>query len=273
MDNFLQVIDQRVKKTIVESNVINTTPCIILDQVDSNNFSVRMLSNDCIYVLPNLSGSALENGDLCQVFYKGSFNQRNCFIGAALDRHKSENVVIPFDIVGTLPTIDFMSFAHCKILSTSNSSCLLNVNLNIQGLGQTELGLQIVVNGAIRKTLYKNVDNGKKEIISLSLPIFFEKNEKYKIQFKIKGNVNLLDFEGYIYGSNIEKTTIFDPTTDADYIYDTDNNAIIYYIGTSSNPQIPQVIQNTEVKKLYSTAFNYSNVDAVYIPEGIEEIE
>lgn len=82
-----------------------------------------------------------------------------------------------------------------------------------------------------------------------------------------------MDFEGYVYGSNIEKTTIFDPTTDADYIYDADNNAIVYYIGTSSNPQIPQVIQNTEVKKLYSTAFNYSNVDAVYIPEGIEEIE
>lgn len=273
MDNFLQVIDQRVEKAIAESNVINTTPCIILNQVDSNKFSVRMLSNDCIYVLPNLSGSALENGDLCQVFYKGSFNQRNCFIGAALDRHKSENVVIPFDIVGTLPTISFMSLANCKILSASNSSCLLNVNLNVQGLGQTELGVQIVINDVVRKTLYKSVDNGKKEIVSFSLPIFFEKNEKYKIQLKVKGNVNLLDFESYVYGSNIEKTTIFDPTTDADYIYDTDNNAIIYYIGASSNPQIPQTIQNTEVKKLYSTAFNYSNVDAVYIPEGIEEIE
>lgn len=276
MDNFLQVIDKRVKKAIVESNVINTTPCIILNQVDSNNFSVKMLSNDCIYVLPNLSGSALEKGDLCQVFYKGSFSQRNCFIGAALNRQGSGSTIaqcINFNIVGDLPTIDFMPLANCKVLSFADSPSLLNINMNVQGLVQTEFGLQILINGEIYKTIYKNIDEDEKEIISVSFPLKFEANQKYKIQLNVKGMVTLLDFECFVYGFNIEETVIFDPTTDDDYIIDANNNSIIYYIGNSTNPQIPQIIQNTEINKIYSTGFNYSTIESVYIPEGIEEIE
>ena len=77
----------------------------------------------------------------------------------------------------------------------------------------------------------------------------------------------------FVYGFNIETTTIFDPTTDSDYIYDTNNTSIIYYIGNSNSPQIPTTLQDTNVTKIYATGFNYSNIEAVYIPEGITEIE
>lgn len=273
MDNFLQVIDQRVKKTIIESNIINTTPCIVLNQVDLNNFSVKMLSNDCIYVLPNLSGSALAVGDVCQVFYKGSFNQRNCFIGAALNRQSTTAQYLNFDIVGNMPTLDFMPLANCKILSSANSPSLLSVNINVQGLAQTEFGIQILVNDEVLKTIYKTIAQNEKEVITYSSPLDFESNHKYKVQLNVKGNVELLDFECFVYGFGIERTTIYDPTTDEDYIYDVNNHSIIYYIGDSKNPQIPQTIQNTEVNKIYATGFNYDDVESVYIPEGIVEIE
>lgn len=64
----------------------------------------------------------------------------------------------------------------------------------------------------------------------------------------------------------------YTPTTEDDYIVDDDSN-ILYYIGSAINPEVPNELNDLPVKKLYSTAFDYSNVRSVYIPEGVEEIQ
>lgn len=64
----------------------------------------------------------------------------------------------------------------------------------------------------------------------------------------------------------------FSPTSESDYIIDEYSN-IIHYIGSSVKPEVPNELNDLPVRKLYATAFNYSNVKAVYIPEGIVEIE
>lgn len=277
MDNaLLALIDQRFQKNINESSLINTTTCIVLDASDDTKCKVRMLANDSIYTIPNLSGSAVSEGDICQVYYKTSLSQRNCYIGAALNKQGSGNTIaecINFDERLTLPSIDYVAIANCKIKCLADSPSLLNVVMNVQGLSQTELDIQVVVNGENHNTLQKTVEEDSKEVVSFSLPLFLSKNQKYKIELKAKGMVDVLSADWFVYGFNIETTTIFDPTTDSDYIYDTNNTSIIYYIGNSNSPQIPTTLQDTNVTKIYATGFNYSNIEAVYIPEGITEIE
>ena len=277
MDNtLLTLIDQRFQKNINESNLLNITPCVVLDASDDTKCKVRMLTNDSIYIIPNLSGSTVSEGDICQVYYKTSLSQRNCYIGAALNKQGSGNTIaecIDFDERLTLPSIDYITIANCKIKCLADSPSLLNVVMNVQGLSQTELDVQVLVNGENHKTLQKTIEEDSKEVVSFSFPLVLSKNQKYKIELKAKGMVDVLSAEWFVYGFNIETTTIFDPTTDEDYIYDTNNTSIIYYIGESENPQIPTVINDTNVTKIYSTGFNYSNVEAVYIPEGITEIE
>ncbi|HOC34665.1 MAG TPA: hypothetical protein PLH98_10125 [Ruminococcus flavefaciens] len=63
----------------------------------------------------------------------------------------------------------------------------------------------------------------------------------------------------------------FDRTTEADYIYD--GNAIVYYIGTSKRPEIPQTLGGVQVLAVERTAFNDTDVEAVKFPDGMEVIE
>ena len=71
-------------------------------------------------------------------------------------------------------------------------------------------------------------------------------------------------------GRNIGAKGPFDPTGDADYIFTADT--IMYYIGESKRPEIPSTLGGTAIKKLSATAFACSDITAVKIPEGMEEI-
>lgn len=67
----------------------------------------------------------------------------------------------------------------------------------------------------------------------------------------------------------------FQETDDPDYIYslNEDGADIIFYIGAKRNPIIPLRLGQRAVKRLYAVSFNYSSVENVIIPEGIEEID
>lgn len=66
----------------------------------------------------------------------------------------------------------------------------------------------------------------------------------------------------------------YDPTDENDYIYITDSESatILFYIGDKVNISIPETLDDKPVKRIESTAFNYSSVKNVYIPDGVEEI-
>ena len=65
------------------------------------------------------------------------------------------------------------------------------------------------------------------------------------------------------------------PTNEKDYIYEIvgDVSNIIMYIGSDTDIIVPETLEGKPVKAIYTTAFNYSNVRKIIIPEGIYEIE
>ena len=65
------------------------------------------------------------------------------------------------------------------------------------------------------------------------------------------------------------------PTADVDYIYKIVNEEvhIIRYIGDEVKITVPSEIEGYPVTKLYSTAFNYSTVEKVKLPDSLVSIE
>ena len=64
----------------------------------------------------------------------------------------------------------------------------------------------------------------------------------------------------------------FDRTDESDYIYLDDT--IIYYIGSSTRPEVPEKLDGVTVRVIERTAFNgNTNVEAVKLPIRMEVIE
>lgn len=66
----------------------------------------------------------------------------------------------------------------------------------------------------------------------------------------------------------------WEPVDENDYIYEITNGeaTVLYYIGTGIAVQIPATLGGAPVTKLAPTAFNYTNVKYVDIPDSVVEI-
>ena len=120
------------------------------------------------------------------------------------------------------------------------------------------------------------ISAGEHRTVSANFAVSAEKGE-HTLEVKAIGDGTLHRFSGTIWGANIEARpeVPYTPTTATDYLYVLADNevSIIRYIGSEKRPEVPSEIEECPVTKLYSTAFNYSNVEAVYIPDSVIEIQ
>ena len=79
----------------------------------------------------------------------------------------------------------------------------------------------------------------------------------------------------FVSGQYITNKINYDDTVDSDYVYVTNENTtdILYYKGKSKYPMIPTMINGKPTNILYTTSFNMSDVKAVYIPDGVTQID
>ena len=66
----------------------------------------------------------------------------------------------------------------------------------------------------------------------------------------------------------------FDPTDEKDYVWIVENDKaiILYYIGRTTRPQIPDTLDDHTVIALAKTAFNYSTIEKVKFATNIQWI-
>ena len=88
------------------------------------------------------------------------------------------------------------------------------------------------------------------------------------------GNAEITHLTAYIWGQNITAEQP-DYTGAEDYEYITENGitTITRYIGTSRKPSVPSWLGGAPVKIIASGAFMGTEVEWVYIPKGVEEIQ
>ena len=114
-----------------------------------------------------------------------------------------------------------------------------------------------------------------KRFIDTQLPYYITAHVIYAIKS------SQIDIQKYYSGfahTKVRTSTllprVYMPTNENDYIYEIvgDVSNIIMYIGSDTDIIVPETLEGKPVKTIYTTAFNYSNVRKIIIPEGIYEI-
>lgn len=280
VDSLFNFIDGRIDKHLANTLYINAIPCSVSEVLSNGLVKVKAISNGAVYTVPNHCGSAVGVGENVQLFYRGNMlSNKTGYIGAALYKPEGSGTMSYIggskSAGGLLPVERIVSKIDFK---NNGDSVIVGFNATIYGDNQTKGNgsIKVYLDGELQDFVSKfTVGSGDYETISFTLPMSPNK-ESHTITFMGVGeNASLSDIASYVYGAVEETTPSYDPTSESDYIYYvTDNKTnIAYYIGQSQYPEIPITLNNVAVDKLDCTSFNYANVKAVYIPDGVTEIE
>jgi len=276
MDKLFQLIDERIAYMAKKMPFISSLPCEVTEVLDNNMVKVQLFSDGAIYTVPNWSGSALRVGENAHLFFRGStFSESTAYVGAAPTR-LTTNYVVSTNKLGELlsterevATIYFSNYSS-KLLLICNACVQGNNSSN--GSGNFKIYIDNVLQDYIVR--FSVIGNGY-ETVAFTLPYELDLGS-HKITIGVIGEyANLTAMMCYVYGAVETYEPPYTPTEDSDYIWNTSNGeaSVLYYIGDVTNPIVPDTHNGNPVTTLEATAFNYTNVTSVYIPDGIEKIE
>ena len=274
MNDLLQLVDARINKKFKESTALSSVPCRISEVYHNGNVKVLVINNNSEYVVPNYSGSDLFEGEEAQLFFHGDISSgRFMYVGASVNKQSGGTfgLVVGSNMPGEV-------FAQERVVSRINfrckerTPCLLFFNATVFGSTAGDLNIKIYIDENISDfTSITTLNSNEYRTVSFSLPEIFSSGEHH-VKITACGFGSFLSMSNCISGYGLTESEY---SCENDYIFKVNDDSveIIYYIGNELFPEIPTKIQGKPVKKLLATAFNYSDITNVYIPEGVEEIE
>lgn len=279
MDNLLTLIDSRIAQADRNNASIKSIPCRVEEVLGNNYVRVKMITTGAIYDLLNKSGTAVTVGETAQIYYTGLFNSKSAYVGAVTTKDSAGSETPLSLVVGETQLIEIFDsekvVGTCDFAVKANAVCIIQFNVTLWGVngGNTHFAFALDDNVIYEPILTTHVG----EYISQSFSIPFEIiSGTHVLEIKAIGDGLVSNASVMVYGHGVESAEHpYEPTTDADYIYETSvsQTNTIYYTGDSLYPSIPEAINGQPVKILRGTTFNQSNIKSAYIPEGVEEIE
>lgn len=276
MDSLLTLIDSRIAQSERNDMSIKSVPCRVEEILDNGYVKIKAIPTGAEYELLNKSGTSVSVGESVQVYYCGVLNSKSAYVGAAIGKESESPLNM---VVGETQLIEIFDselvIATCDVSAKKDTVGIMYFNITLWGINGGNTLFEFVINDETILTLTVTTHIGEYVSQSFSIPTQFENGDS-SVQIKAKGDGLIAVSDLKICGHGIEEAEPhYDPTTDTDYVYETETEQtnVIYYIGKSLHPSVPLVINNQPVKILRGTAFNYSNITTVYIPEGVEEIE
>lgn len=276
-DALFELIDSSVRKQIENSDCIFAVPAKVVEALDNGMYVVNLISNGTQLIVPNWSGSELDLNENVQIFYKGNIlSERTAYIGASFytgdnasrNRIKYINGTFELGAVGeiarTIAMVEFEAVQNTKVFAV--------LNANIWGNETGFSFVYIYMDGILhdyqpKTTVMANYDS----VQCFNLPFDVTKG-KHVLEIKASGTGNYIDIYAYIWGQGLTDKESFDPTSEADYIYN--GGTIIYYIGKSKNPLLPTTLDGVPVTIITSVAFDgRTDLVSAKIPDGITRIE
>lgn len=280
MQELLNIIDSRVNKKLSNDMSLKSAPCTVVNILENGNIRVKLISNEAEYTVSNYSGSQVQVGETVQLFYKGIINQNSAYIGASLQKSNGDGGLI--NNCKTEVRVGGLSDTYlCVAKSTIVASCDTNVtvtyNSSLFGVANGTADFIVYVDGTEQD--YKPIVSLTAEMythINFSVPVFLEQGE-HNIEIHGVGTGNVSTAYGFVSGQYIINKINYDEPVESDYVCftheATNSEGILYYKGKSGYPTIPTAINGKPVDILYATSFNMTDVKAVYIPDGITQIE
>lgn len=278
MDALQELINKAIDERLKKSDCVASIPCRVVNILNNGYYVVEDIKNGAKYTVPNFSGSAINEGENAQLFFKGGvITNKSAYIGAV--NYKNSDSASPVILYGlnTLGEVigENATISSFRFEASQSTNLLIGFNANVFGTIAGELSLKINVDQTVLSYKPKTIilENGY-NLAVFTLPFTCDSGE-HMVSVVASGTGNFVDVCSYIYGLYIEGLPIYEPTTDADYIHEIKNDKAnsIYYIGASNNPSMPAIMSNKDTNIIRATTFNSSNVSGVYVPEGITEIE
>lgn len=203
VDSLLELIDNRVQKIIAKSSHINSEIGQII-AIDGALATVKLLTTNTTYTLPNNSGFEVRVGDIVYVYWKGSFlSPQSAYIGASARNGFATTYIY------ANPTIGALSSASAEILFESAvEDCTVNLVFNAVISASSA--------GNFTFTIYK--DNMAETYIptgttisggyvncSFTLPLFISSIGNHRIEVQGSGSGEVIQMMSYIFGQAIKE--------------------------------------------------------------------
>lgn len=149
-----------------------------------------------------------------------------------------------------------------------------DITLNLRGLSDCEIEVNLFFDDVEQPSFFigKITENEPLTVHFCSHRTVV--NGIHKVEVKLSENCEILGNSSFLWGQNIAEI-MPEPTFAKDYEYINYGNSVTItkYIGNAVNIVVPSKIEGISVKKIGSGAFSGTEVEAVKIPQGIEEIE
>lgn len=276
MDELLKLIDNRVKANQMRS-AVKSLPCTVTEVASENAVTVKVRSTGAKYTVPNYSGSAVSVGESAMLYYTGDIlTGLNAYIGASINKETASNVGFVTGAVYTGALFeDSRTVALCRFNTDSHTTIQIIFNFVLYGTSSSASNLQVILDGVEQsfKPLFV-VSSGQYITTSINLPASVLSGSHTVV---IQGDGDNTIYRGQlnVLGHGVFVDNTYEPTGDDDYIYETVSNStnVIYYIGNSVKPEIPLSLNGYSIDTLRATSFFGSEVQTVYIPDGVTAIE
>lgn len=180
---------------------------------------------------------------------------------------------IQLDSLDGMITNELRTVSSCGLSCRGATSCFLELNLSVSSMLACIVNVRIYVDGilqTLRPSFSLDADTKSFEHLSLALKL---SEGIHSISISASGSGSITT-DGYIWGQSITASTA-ESTDGSDYLYTvrSSNTKVDKYIGSSTYPSVPSKLGGKPVTVIGSEAFMGSDITAVYIPSGLEEIE
>lgn len=275
MSELYNLISNIVKKELGNFNSIQTVPCRVIDVLSNGTVQVELISTKARYIVANCSGSTVSIGETVQLYYRGIISNHTAYIGASFYKAGTTGSFIMMDSKTGLTSSQYSTISSVDLKAINDTNIEITYNASVLGTNNGEVEFVVYIDDIEQE--YKpllTVVESSITTISFSIPAYLLQG-KHNVKIYARGTASIERVCAFISGQVEKIEVIFDDVSDDDFIYITnDSNVdIVLYIGDNNSPKIPDTINGKPIGKLYASAFNVSDIEAVYIPDGVTEIE
>ena len=191
----------------------------------------------------------------------------------------TNNVTLKVNTVDLTPYLGEV-FASERTVADGRFSCkgqttaFIDVTMILLGTEDATLAAAVHLNQIAQTVRPKiTIHDGEYQTLHFNVPVIVS-GGKNSVAVVLAGACEVVDVQAYVWGQELTAEAP-DPTLESDYTYTISNSqtTVTGYIGSSLSPKIPSYFEGAPTVIIGSESFTESEIQSVYIPDGVTRIE
>lgn len=185
-----------------------------------------------------------------------------------------ENKIIALETYTGELVVEDKKIAWGSFSTPKATACLLSASITLTASENVPVTFIVTVDDDTHDYVPMQYVTAEQAVtLSFTLPLQLNAGT-HKVIITATGSAEITGITAFVYGQELTDK-VADYTDSKDYRYTVSENkaAITKYIGTKLQPEIPRILGGAQTVVIGSGAFADTEVTAVYIPDGIIEIQ